>query len=158
MSPGTQDRRADGNARRRSPLAAGRFSLAQGVMAGMGALSLGALDLHFFANPLTTLLALLTAFAYVAVYTPLKRVTPLATFIGAFPAPWADAGMGQRRVDASSGPALRSSPFSWSGNFPTSCPSPGSIAKTMRARAFVCFRLCIRMDGPPWFRPWSLPS
>ena len=30
-------------------------------------------------------LALLTAFCYVAIYTPLKRVTSLATFIGAFP-------------------------------------------------------------------------
>ena len=81
------ERKTDARMKRTAdrPLAAGRFSLAQGVMAGMGALSLGALDLHFFANPLTTLLALLTAFAYVAVYTPLKRVTPLATFIGAFP-------------------------------------------------------------------------
>jgi len=81
------ERKTDARMKRTAdrPLAAGRFSLAQGVMAGMGALSLGALDLHFFANPLTTLLALLTAFAYVAVYTPLKRVTALATFIGAFP-------------------------------------------------------------------------
>ena len=81
------ERKTDARMKRTAdrPLAAGRFSLAQGVMAGMGALFLGALDLHFFANPLTTLLALLTAFAYVAVYTPLKRVTPLATFIGAFP-------------------------------------------------------------------------
>jgi protoheme IX farnesyltransferase len=30
-------------------------------------------------------LDLLTAFSYVAIYTPLKRYTPLATFIGAFP-------------------------------------------------------------------------
>jgi protoheme IX farnesyltransferase len=30
-------------------------------------------------------LALLTAFSYVAIYTPLKRVTAMATFIGAFP-------------------------------------------------------------------------
>jgi heme o synthase len=30
-------------------------------------------------------MALLTAFCYVAIYTPLKRVTTLATFIGAFP-------------------------------------------------------------------------
>ena len=30
-------------------------------------------------------MALLTAFTYVAIYTPLKRVTSLATFIGAFP-------------------------------------------------------------------------
>ena len=36
-------------------------------------------------NPLTLALALLTAFTYVAIYTPLKRVTAIATFIGAFP-------------------------------------------------------------------------
>jgi protoheme IX farnesyltransferase len=36
-------------------------------------------------NLLTVALALLTAFTYVAIYTPLKRVTALATFIGAFP-------------------------------------------------------------------------
>ncbi|MGB8262238.1 MAG: protoheme IX farnesyltransferase, partial [Terracidiphilus sp.] len=36
-------------------------------------------------NPLTLALALLTAFTYVAIYTPLKRVTTMATFIGAFP-------------------------------------------------------------------------
>jgi protoheme IX farnesyltransferase len=34
---------------------------------------------------LTVALALLTAFTYVAIYTPLKRVTAMATFIGAFP-------------------------------------------------------------------------
>jgi protoheme IX farnesyltransferase len=67
------------------PMAAGRFSLLQGTLASLAALSLGTLWLHFFANPLTVLLALLTAFLYVAVYTPLKRITPLATFIGAFP-------------------------------------------------------------------------
>jgi len=36
-------------------------------------------------NPLTLALALLTAFTYVAIYTPLKRVTAIATFVGAFP-------------------------------------------------------------------------
>jgi heme o synthase len=36
-------------------------------------------------NLLTVALALLTAFTYVAIYTPLKRVTTMATFIGAFP-------------------------------------------------------------------------
>jgi protoheme IX farnesyltransferase len=67
------------------PVAAGRFSLAQGVVAGLGALALGAVWLTLTANLLTAVLALLTAFTYVAVYTPLKRVTALATFIGAFP-------------------------------------------------------------------------
>ncbi len=67
------------------PLASGRFPLAAGVAAGIGALALGALCLLFRTNPITVSLALLTAFTYVAIYTPLKRVTTLATFIGAFP-------------------------------------------------------------------------
>jgi protoheme IX farnesyltransferase len=67
------------------PLPSGRISLAQGVIAGIGALGLGAWWLLLHTNLLTVSLALLTAFTYVAVYTPLKRVTSLATFIGAFP-------------------------------------------------------------------------
>jgi protoheme IX farnesyltransferase len=67
------------------PMAAGRFSLAQGVIAGLGALALGAWWLLLHTNLLTVALALLTAFTYVAIYTPLKRFTALATFIGAFP-------------------------------------------------------------------------
>jgi protoheme IX farnesyltransferase len=67
------------------PMAAGRFSLAQGVVAGLGALALGAVWLALTTNLLTVALALLTAFTYVAIYTPLKRVTAMATFIGAFP-------------------------------------------------------------------------
>ena len=67
------------------PLASGRFSLAQGIVAGLGSLALGAVWLLLHTNLLTVALALLTAFTYVAIYTPLKRVTALATFIGAFP-------------------------------------------------------------------------
>ncbi|MGA2537207.1 MAG: heme o synthase [Terracidiphilus sp.] len=67
------------------PLASGRFSLASGVLAGLGALTVGALWLLLRTNLLTVSLALLTAFCYVAIYTPLKRFTSLATFIGAFP-------------------------------------------------------------------------
>jgi protoheme IX farnesyltransferase len=67
------------------PLAAGRFSLTQGIVAGLGALGLGAVWLALHTNLLTVALALLTAFTYVAIYTPLKRFTTMATFIGAFP-------------------------------------------------------------------------
>jgi protoheme IX farnesyltransferase len=67
------------------PLASGRFSLAAGLFAGLGALTLGAVWLLLRTNLLTVSLALLTAFGYVAIYTPLKRFTTLATFIGAFP-------------------------------------------------------------------------
>jgi heme o synthase len=69
----------------RRPLASGRFSLTAGILSGLGALTLGAVWLLLRTNLLTVALALLTAFCYVAIYTPLKRFTTLATFIGAFP-------------------------------------------------------------------------
>jgi len=67
------------------PLASGRWPLAAGILAGLGAVALGAVWLALRTNLLTVSLALLTAFTYVAIYTPLKRVTTMATFIGAFP-------------------------------------------------------------------------
>jgi heme o synthase len=67
------------------PMASGRISLAHGIIVGMLAIIAGTLWLTRETNPITGGLALLTAFLYVAVYTPLKRYTTLATFIGAFP-------------------------------------------------------------------------
>ena len=67
------------------PIATMRVTPQQGFAASCAMLLAGALWLHFFANALTVILALVTAFLYVAVYTPLKRVTAFATFIGAFP-------------------------------------------------------------------------
>jgi protoheme IX farnesyltransferase len=81
------ERRTDALMKRTAgrPMATGRFSLAAGVLAGLAALALGAWWLLVTTNLLTVALALLTAFTYVAIYTPLKRVTALATFLGAFP-------------------------------------------------------------------------
>ena len=81
------ERRSDALMKRTAdrPLAAGRYPLGLGIVAGLGALALGGWWLALHANLLTVALALLTAFTYVAIYTPLKRVTTLATFIGAFP-------------------------------------------------------------------------
>lgn len=81
------ERSTDARMRRTAdrPLPSGRISLTQGILAGIGALALGSWWLLLHTNLLTVSLALLTAFTYVAVYTPLKRVTTLATFIGAFP-------------------------------------------------------------------------
>ena len=67
------------------PIAAGRISLLQGLVLGLGAVALGGFWLLYTTNLLTVSLALLTVFTYVAIYTPLKRVTTLATFLGAFP-------------------------------------------------------------------------
>ncbi|MGB7985798.1 MAG: heme o synthase [Terracidiphilus sp.] len=81
------ERRIDARMKRTAnrPMAAGRISLAQGIVAGLGAILLGAWWLAAHTNLLTVALALLTVFTYVAVYTPLKRLTAFATFIGAFP-------------------------------------------------------------------------
>lgn len=67
------------------PMAAGRIGLAHGIALGLFAIIAGTVWLTRETNLITGGLTLLTAFLYVAVYTPLKRVTPLATFIGAFP-------------------------------------------------------------------------
>ncbi len=81
------ERKSDAKMKRTAdrPLASGRFPLAVGVLAGLLALALGAGWLALRTNLLTVSLALLTAFTYVAIYTPLKRLTTLATFVGAFP-------------------------------------------------------------------------
>ncbi len=67
------------------PMAAGRIGLAHGLLVGFAATFLGSLYLAYTTNPLTGMLTLLTAISYVAIYTPLKRVTVVNTFIGAFP-------------------------------------------------------------------------
>ncbi len=81
------ERRTDQLMRRTAdrPLAAGRISLAHGLILGFAATFLGSLYLAYTTNLLTGTLTLLTAVGYVAIYTPLKRVTTLNTFIGAFP-------------------------------------------------------------------------
>jgi protoheme IX farnesyltransferase len=67
------------------PLASGRMPLPVGIGLGLATVIAGAFCLARFTNLLTVALALLTVFTYVAIYTPLKRHTTLATFIGAFP-------------------------------------------------------------------------
>jgi heme o synthase len=67
------------------PMAAGRIGLAHGILLGMGFIVAGAIWLTHTTNLMTGTLTLATAFTYVTIYTPLKRYTSLATFIGAFP-------------------------------------------------------------------------
>jgi protoheme IX farnesyltransferase len=75
LMPRTRDR----------PLPAGRVWAGEALAMG---LSLGVAGLAYLAamvNPLTALLGAITLLSYVAVYTPLKRVTSLNTVIGAIP-------------------------------------------------------------------------
>ncbi len=52
---------------------------------GMLASAGGSLYLAVFTNPLTGFLTFLTSVVYLVAYTPFKRVSPICTFIGAFP-------------------------------------------------------------------------
>jgi heme o synthase len=81
------ERKTDSLMRRTAsrPMAAGRISLTHGLILGFTAIFLGSLYLAYTTNLLTGTLTLLTAIGYVAIYTPLKRVTTINTFIGAFP-------------------------------------------------------------------------
>jgi protoheme IX farnesyltransferase len=67
------------------PMAAGRISLTHGLVLGFAATFFGSAYLAYTTNLLTGTLTLLTAIGYVAIYTPLKRITTINTFIGAFP-------------------------------------------------------------------------
>jgi len=67
------------------PLPAGRMTLRHALVAGLVAAVGGSIYLAIFTNPLTGLLTLLTSVVYLAAYTPLKKVSPICTFVGAFP-------------------------------------------------------------------------
>src|SRR5579862_6984342 len=67
------------------PLPAGRMSLLHATVAGLLLTIGGSLYLVFFCNGLTGLLTFLTSVVYLAAYTPLKKISPICTFVGAFP-------------------------------------------------------------------------
>src|SRR5450631_2002598 len=77
----------DANMRRTAlrPLPAGRMSLFHATAVGVLATIGGSTYLAVFTNPLTGLLTFLTSVVYLAAYTPLKRISPICTAVGAFP-------------------------------------------------------------------------
>jgi len=66
------------------PLVTGRMSLTEAfvIASVFGAIGVAML---FYLNTLTGVLGVLALFSYVAIYTPLKRITPWAVLVGAFP-------------------------------------------------------------------------
>lgn len=81
------EREADARMRRTAgrPIPAGRMTPRHGLMVGIGLSAIGVALLAGTVNLLTAVLALATVILYVAVYTPLKRMTPLNTMVGAIP-------------------------------------------------------------------------
>ena len=90
----------DGRMRRTAqrPIPAGRFSLMHATLVGALMMFGGALYLGLALNPLTALLALATSGVYLAAYTPLKKIHPICTFVGAFREPCPGCWAGPRRA------------------------------------------------------------
>ena len=77
----------DGRMRRTAqrPLPAGRMTVLHAAIVGSAMTIGGSLYLGWVLNPLTGWLAFATSVVYLAAYTPLKKVHPVCTFVGAFP-------------------------------------------------------------------------
>jgi protoheme IX farnesyltransferase len=69
----------------RRPLVTGSLGLVHASIVAYGMTLGGVLYLWATTNWLTAALAALTSISYLAVYTPMKRVHPICTFLGAFP-------------------------------------------------------------------------
>jgi protoheme IX farnesyltransferase len=77
----------DGQMRRTAnrPLPSGRMSSLEALIFGLACSIVGGVYLALLVNPLAALLAMSTLLSYLLIYTPLKRVTPLCTLLGAIP-------------------------------------------------------------------------
>ena len=67
------------------PVPSGRMTKAHAAAVGLALTLGGSAYLAIYANLLTGLLVFLTSLVYLAAYTPLKKVSPVCTFVGAFP-------------------------------------------------------------------------
>jgi len=67
------------------PIPSGRISVSEATWFAFLCAILGSLMLIYFTNFLTLILSLASLFLYAFIYTPLKRVGPLAVLIGAIP-------------------------------------------------------------------------
>ena len=81
------EREFDAQMRRtaRRPLAAGRLKPQAVLVFGIALAGIGSVYLAATVNVLASMLAVLTLLAYLFLYTPLKRKTPLCVLVGAFP-------------------------------------------------------------------------
>lgn len=67
------------------PLPSGQLQPSKALWFGVGLSVAGAIDLYFTAGFLASALGVLTCVSYLLAYTPLKKRTVWATFVGAFP-------------------------------------------------------------------------
>jgi protoheme IX farnesyltransferase len=90
------------------PIPTGRMSVTEGMVVAFITGAVGIFLLWYYLNPLSGILSALSLLLYVALYTPMKKVSPVAVFVGAFPGAiptmlgWvaADPGFGKIGVTA----------------------------------------------------------
>src|SRR5215510_3295233 len=81
------ERESDGQMRRTAsrPLPSGLLRPAEALWFGVGLAVAGAADLWMVGGWMASLLGVVTCLSYLLAYTPLKKRTVWATFVGAFP-------------------------------------------------------------------------
>ena len=81
------ERKIDSKMRRTAsrPIPAGRMSVTHASWVGVLLTVGGSIYLALSTNFLTGILTFLTSVVYLAAYTPLKTISPICTFVGAFP-------------------------------------------------------------------------
>lgn len=67
------------------PLPTGKMSSIEGIILSTAMGAVGVFILWYFLNPLSGILGALALVSYAAIYTPMKRVSPIAVYIGAIP-------------------------------------------------------------------------
>jgi protoheme IX farnesyltransferase len=67
------------------PIPTGRMSVNEGIIVATLCAIIGAALLFVFVNPLSAILSVVALLLYVFAYTPMKRVSPWAVLVGAFP-------------------------------------------------------------------------
>jgi len=67
------------------PLPTGKMSVQEAILFSALLATVGSMLLGFLVNPLVAGLSMLSLILYAFVYTPLKQVTPISVFVGAFP-------------------------------------------------------------------------
>jgi protoheme IX farnesyltransferase len=70
---------------RKRPMPDGRMKTSEAVLVAFLAAVIGIGLIDYFTHVLTTILSIMAMLSYGFVYTPMKRVSPVAVFIGAFP-------------------------------------------------------------------------
>ena len=67
------------------PVPQGRIQTTEAVLAAGVMASFGLIILWYFFNPIAAMLSAVSMLIYAFVYTPLKRISPIAVFVGAIP-------------------------------------------------------------------------